>query len=872
MVTTLLITLFMMQTGAAPASTLSGIVYDAQRTGISGARIEIVCGSDGRTAVTSSAGTFSVKALPHGTCSVIGEAPLFERASTSIELRGHVHVALVLRLRPIDIEVTVSAQRGVLQDGFDVPRSVSTTSRTDMDARPYQLLPQVLREEPGILVQQTTSAQASPIIRGFTGQSNVYLVDGVRLNTSTWRPGPSQYFSWVDSAAVERIDILRGPGSVQYGSDALGGTINVLTSTPAFTTSGVRIGGSVDAAFGSADQSSDGALNVTLQAPAVALRAGLGARHVRDLRAGDGVDSHAAVTRFLGLPSTILGTRLRDTAFTQRGGYIAGSIRTDNRATLNTLFIHQDQTGASRYDRTFGGDGLHRSGFDPQTLDFLSARYRRYATAGLDEISATVSMNRQSDGRFEQTRPTAVRDAQRAVTMSYGYQIEGRRHLGTKHHLGAGAEMYDDSIAATREQTDPRTHSAQPLRPDIPDGTEYRTFGVFVQDTAEIVPHRLTIQAGARYGTFRFTTKPDASLGVTPEHVSANAVTFDIGAVAAVTKRLHLTFAVSRGFRAANAADLGSVGLTGGGGFEIAPSTAAGFGAMVGSSSAGGAISTGSAVSTLQPEVAYLYEPGLKYQSERMSLAVSVFDMPYLNTIQRRAAVFPQNMVGTTISGYTVIRQDSAGLAYIAEDQRPIATRVNVDRARIRGLDAEGTYRFGGRWRARGYYSVSHGKLSTGEFMRRMPPPLGGFSLRWGAEEDRRWLEGVVTFAQEQRRLNPGDVSDARIGSLRTRAAIANYFNGTATDLGLVVNGTLTATGENLAAVQNRVLGTASSAPLYSSEPGFVVIGLRGGWRFSSKIEAIAIAENLTDQNYRLYGSGVDAPGVNLQVRLRYRF
>ena len=64
-----------------------------------------------------------------------------------------------------------------------VPEAMSITTRRDIDSRPYTLLPQVLREEPGILLQQTTSAQVSPIIRGFTGQSNIYLLDGVRLNT-----------------------------------------------------------------------------------------------------------------------------------------------------------------------------------------------------------------------------------------------------------------------------------------------------------------------------------------------------------------------------------------------------------------------------------------------------------------------------------------------------------------------------------------------------------------------------------------------------------------------------------------------------------------------------------------------------------------
>ena len=106
---------------------------------------------------------------------------------------------------------------------------------------------------------------------------------------------------------------------------------------------------------------------------------------------------------------------------------------------------------------------------------------------------------------------------------------------------------------------------------------------------------------------------------VTAENVASEAVTFDTGAVLSLTRHLRLTGAASRGFRAANAADLGSVGLTGGGGFEIAPSTAASLGALVGSTAASGAVSTGRAVPALAPEVAYTYEAGVKFQSGRVS-------------------------------------------------------------------------------------------------------------------------------------------------------------------------------------------------------------------------------------------------------------
>ena len=115
-------------------------------------------------------------------------------------------------------------------------------------------------------------------------------------------------------------------------------------------------------------------------------------------------------------------------------------------------------------------------------------------------------------------------------------------------------------------------------------------------------------------------------------------------------------------------------------------------------------------------------------------------------------------------------------------------------------------------------------------------------------------------------------MADARVGAVRTGASIASYFNGTAVDLGYVSNGILTSTGETLAQVQQRVLGSENSAPMFTETPGFFTLGVRGGVRVGDGAEVIVIGENLTDRNYRLNGSGTDAPGANLQVRLRYRF
>jgi hemoglobin/transferrin/lactoferrin receptor protein len=223
------------------------------------------------------------------------------------------------------------------------------------------------------------------------------------------------------------------------------------------------------------------------------------------------------------------------------------------------------------------------------------------------------------------------------------------------------------------------------------------------------------------------------------------------------------------------------------------------------------------------------------------------------------------------MSGFQIVRQDATGLAYIAQDVRPVATRVNVDRARVMGADAEGELRITSSWTASGHVSVVQGRtLPQGEFLRRMAPPMGTARLRWMSQ--RMWAESVVSFAADQNRLNSADLTDARIGALRTRATIATFFTGGATDLGLVRNGVLVATGETLPEVQQRVLGSSASAPLYVRQPGFVTFGLRGGARLSSGVDISLLLENLTDSNYRLYGSGVDAPGFNVQVRTRYQF
>lgn len=855
------------------ASPIHGVVRNAAGATVPNAKIEVTCGKTVRRVTATGAGLFSVSGLPAEACTLTARASGFAKAETPIVVGEEMtpFVVITLTLSLVREDVLVSATRGMDESAFWVPEATSVTTREEMTTRTGPLMPQALREEPGVVVQQTTTGQASPTIRGFTGQSNAYLIDGVRLNVSTWRSGPSQYMAWIDGAAVDRLDVVRGPGSVQSGSDALGGTINIRTMTPSLVTGPLQVHGGFDASTATADRSAGGSAHLTVQGARAAIRVGMNRRTVGDLRTGGGIDSHAAVTRFLGLPNTTYGPRLRDTGFKSGGYFGAGTLRLDLRSSLSAMYLHNDQTGASRYDRIFGGDGVFKSGFTPQTLDFGYLRYQVSGLGVFDTLQATVSINQQKDGRFEQTRPASTLDRQNATARTWGYAVEGTRSVARHHVISAGGEYYDEGITAARSIDNVITGVSAPNRPDVPTGTTYRTLGGFVQDVTELIPNRLSLRGGVRFARYEFTSTADAAFFVPAEQVVSTAFTYNAGLVYGLTRHVNLTLTTSRGFRAPNSADLGSIGLSGGGGFSITPSRAAALGGKMGTTAGTDAVSSGLDIPAVRPEVLYAYEGGVKVSFAHVGGAVSVYDLEYEDSIVARAIAFPAGLVGQTIAGFPVTKQDASGIAYIAQDARPINTRVNVDHSRIRGVDVE-AHAQAGHVTASGYYSRATGTiLATGEAMRRFPPGMGGARLRY-APASTLWIEGTMAFAREQTRMNAGDLTDARIGGNRTRTQIQSFFNGSAVDLGLVSGGILLSTGETFTQVQTRLLGTATGAPLFSTAKGWAIYGVRGAWTVSKTLTVTAIGENLGDRNYRIHGSGADAAGRNVQLVLGVKF
>ncbi|HZB46982.1 MAG TPA: TonB-dependent receptor, partial [Pyrinomonadaceae bacterium] len=735
----------------------------------------------------------------------------------------------------------------------------------------------------------------SLFLRGLTGQQVLNLIDGVRFNNSTFRPGANQYTAFIEPAFVERVEVVRGPSSSQYGSDSLGGTMNVLTRPTGLGARAFELHGTTQVFFASADLSGGGAAELSGGRGRWGFFVGGAGRKAQDLRAGGGLDSHSVATRLLGISSKALGSRLQDTGYTQYGAQAKFVFRPTERDGLTFAYLRGTQLGVRRYDQLDGGLGNLLNDFDPQVLDFFTARYDRAGAGPLDSVALTFSYNGQRDDRRSQSINNATGLRSRITeelnrTDVFGYQAQATAHVGARQAIVFGGEFYDERVASERadfrfsNSTGGFTDRAE-VRARFPDGARYRTLGLYAQDTVSLVPRRLSATAGLRYSRFTYRQSPEdnpsdaAGRPTVPAFsTSFDDVTFNTGFLFNVTRHLNLTGGVSRGFRAPNVNDFGSIGVSGIG-FEITPEEGERLAGRVGRFDVSRP-ETGDArpVRQLKAETLYNYEAGFKLHAGRVDATGSVFDAEFTNFIERRVLLLAPGAVGSTVGGQQVIRQDATGAVFTSLSSAPVFVRANAGHIRLRGFEAATAFDLTRSLSLNAHaFHVRGTNTETGlpPSIENGIPPLTGFaSVRWTPAGRRFWVETYTSFAAAQERFSDNDLQQARIGGIRTREEITAFFNNGAVARGLVRGGVLVETGETLPQVLGRVLGPDLSArvPLYTKNPGFATLNVRGGLRLGERTRVTLILENILDKNYRTMGSGVDAPGVNAVVSFSRSF
>ncbi|MCL6480241.1 MAG: TonB-dependent receptor [Firmicutes bacterium] len=868
------------------AHLVSGTVSDPQGFAVPGARVRLLGANRVllHEVTTDETGRFALGGLGSGRYELRIEASGFSTFQRVLDVPQDTAGALAIQLQltPVELEVTVTGRHGAPEEVLIEPATVRIRDLRQLAVREPAHLPRMFSEEAGILPQETTPGQGSPILRGQGAQTVLYLIDGLRYNNSIYRSGNTQYLGWVPASSAEAVEVFLGPASAQYGSDALGGAINVMTvPLPPWTRRGVRGSAEAETQFASADLTGGASLRLGVAGPRwSALQIGSFRRH-QGLRAGGGKDSHNVLRRFFALSPVqvrqILGHRMVDTDYAQSSWSSKFGVQLDTQQYLTFAWIQSEQFGIRRYDRLLGGEGRLLHNFGPQRLGFGYVRYQRLDAGALRSLEATFAINRQTDGQTTQARLTSARENEISRVTAFGYRLSTAWAPIARHAITAGGEFYDEFVDGRAFSRAPGG-VPEPIRPRFPNGTRYQSLGLYLSDDWEALPQRLFFEVGTRFSYFRYRsfaaknvfldgrpTVPDATETFTD-------LTFNAGLSYRLRPGLVLFGRTARGFRAPTVFDLGEQGITGGG-FEVSPGEAVRLGAEVGDSASREARSTGQSWRPLAPEVLWSFEGGLRWRWERVSGDVTLFDSEFFDAIQRRVLIVPVNVVGQTVGGEPILAQDREGRIFVAADSRPVVSRANIGRVRIWGVESTLRLNWTRQWSSSLRHSAHRGReLDTGNFARRMAPDFFFASLRWVDARGRFWLETFTEVSGPQTRLNPAELDDPRIGARRTATQITDFFHNGAQRLGLIRDGLLIVTGETLAQVLDRVLGPAHEpTPLFTRTEGYATLNFRGGLRLGESSELSFALLNLTDANYRRHGSGVDAPGINFALSYRLR-
>ena len=884
----------------AQRGSISGAVKDQQGANVSGAEVSLLHSQQAVLNITSTdaSGNFSFENVPAGSYEIRITQSGFDTQRLSIHVASDktTRIEVILQVAPLNSQLTVTAETGQAEDKDRVPQAINVISESAIQQRTTAVLAQVADEEVGLSLQRTSPTIAGIFVRGLTGNKVAVYVDGVRFTTSAMRGGINTFLDLNDPSNAQVVETLRGPNGAQYGSDSIGGTIQLVSRTPQLGYARPETHGEINTFFTSADLSFGGNTLVTYGTRRWGLLANVAGRRVNDLRPGHGLDGHSSITRFLGLPSTILGDRLTDTAFTQYGGLFQLSYAPNSKQQLILHYQRGQQDGGKRYDQTLGGDGNLIADLRNLMNDFFYGRYLKQGLGWFDTGSLTFSYNAQREERVNQGgqgNPNGDITHQYERTRVFGLNGFLDKRAGNNTFL-LGTDLYHEKVKAPAYTFTPGTGLSIFSRPRVPNGAIYLLYGFYVQDIFEAIPNKLRLSGALRFNRASYESRAASSplVGGKPvwpnDSVSAHDFSGRVGFVAMPAKLVSIVGNYSRGFRAPNITDLGTLGLTGDG-FEADFSSASALAGTIGTTAGTDAVTTGIPVQRQRSEVSNNFDAGIRFRHQRFDTDFTWFLTDINDAIVKQALILPPGAVGKLLGDQPIISQSANGAVFVSLSTAPVLIRANFSDARIWGieytLDARlhRNWTFGGNFtyiRAEDKASGQPPNIEGGT-----PAPTGFLRLRYEPAGKRYWIEAYSTLTDRQGRLSSLDLGDRRTGATRSTGQIANFFRRGACVRGLVAAGPdgrcatgdetiLISTGETLAQVQTRVMGstTASPQPLYNHIPGYGLINVRAGFRVGERSDIGIDFENITDQNYRGLAWGIEGPGRSVTGRYRFRF
>ena len=248
---------------AGTAGTIAGVVTLEGGEPAHGATIIVV--GVRRTATTDDTGKFEITNVPAGAYEVIAQREHFTapRQQVTVTANATVTAAFELVATSVHEEVTVTASASGTATAFESFNSVRTLDGVELAANRGATIADALATEPGVATRSFGAGSTRPVIRGFDGDRVLIMQDGVRTGDLSSQSG--DHGVSIDPAGIERLEVVKGPATLLYGSNAIGGVVNAITPQDAFRTSpftGILGGVSGDAGSGNAQGGINGNLQI----------------------------------------------------------------------------------------------------------------------------------------------------------------------------------------------------------------------------------------------------------------------------------------------------------------------------------------------------------------------------------------------------------------------------------------------------------------------------------------------------------------------------------------------------------------------------------------------------------------------------------
>ena len=652
----------------------------------------------------------------------------------------------------------------VATDPFSLPFMTTGYDRQSMETTLPRTLSDLFLETPGVMVQKTTVGQPSPYIRGFTGFRTLLLVDGIRINNSVFREGPNQYWNTVDLFSLERVEIVKGPGSVLYGSDAIGGTVNALTwggqnRRPGEGTMGTFY------RFGSADASHiaraefSGALH-----PQLDLNLGGTWKTFDDLRGGHETG------------------RQRKTGYDEydldaKASYL---FRTNVQMVLAHQTVEQDDIwrahstiyGSTWEDLTPGND--QRRSIDQHRQLTYAQLHAAELPAFVEQMHVSLSHQYQGEDQVR-VRSNGVRDLASLDVHTLGctLQLESPSPIG---YWVYGSTYYRDWVDSAGSKYKPDgSFDREEIQGPVADNASSDLVGVYAQNQLpSLGPIDFTIRGRFDHAAVEASEIQDPLTGLPISF--ANSWDSAVGGGRALvhvddSRHWNVFTGIGQGFRAPNLSDLTRLDAAGTGQIET-PST------------------------DVRPEYFTTYEAGLKGRYARVEMEAAYFYTDIQEMILRRPT-------GRTINGLTEVTKENSGNGF------------------VHGVELDGTLQLSSEWSARASFTWMAGEIDSfggnyrdsrsREPLSRLMPTTGHLGLHWEHPQKRFWADLSCSLATRQDELASVDLADnSRIPPDGT----PGYMVGTVR-AGWRINkhASISAALENLADTDYRIHGSGVNEP-----------------------------------------------------------